>query len=261
MSQFARPRKSLGQNFLQDANIISKIVGGLNIQASDIVLEIGPGRGALTERLLPLAEKLHLVEFDRDLILFWQERSEPNLEVHAGDILKFDLAQIVSTTETKIKVIGNLPYNISSPVIFHLMQYADQVDSQVLMLQKEVVERMASQPGSKQFGRLSVMLQQRYEIEMLFKVPPTAFYPPPKVDSAIVRLTPMSKIEHPVANHADFEKLVKLAFSMRRKTLRNNLKSILSSQQIESIGVDPGARAETLAVSEFVALSNVFSAV
>jgi len=126
MSQFARPRKSLGQNFLQDANIISKIVGGLNIQASDIVLEIGPGRGALTERLLPLAEKLHLVEFDRDLILFWQERSEPNLEVHAGDILKFDLAQIVSTTETKIKVIGNLPYNISSPVIFHLMQYADQ---------------------------------------------------------------------------------------------------------------------------------------
>jgi len=146
-------------------------------------------------------------------------------------------------------------------VIFHLMQYADQVDSQVLMLQKEVVERMASQPGSKQFGRLSVMLQQRYEIEMLFKVPPTAFYPPPKVDSAIVRLTPMSKIEHPVANHADFEKLVKLAFSMRRKTLRNNLKSILSSQQIESIGVDPGARAETLAVSEFVALSNVFSAV
>lgn len=259
MNQFAAPRKSLGQNFLQDPNIINKIVAGLNIQGADTVVEIGPGRGALTELILPLAEYLHLVEFDRDLIQYWTSRSETNLTVHGEDILKFDLSHIIHTTEAKIKVIGNLPYNISSPVLFHLMNYADYIDSQVLMLQREVVERMASMPGSKQFGRLSVMLQQRYDIEMLFKVPPTAFFPPPKVDSAIVRLTPMKEIAHPVSNHADFGKIVKLAFSMRRKTLRNNLKPALASQQIESLGIDPGARAETLAVSDFSALSNLFS--
>ncbi len=261
MSQFAAPRKSLGQNFLQDANIINKIVGGLNIQSSDTVLEIGPGRGALTELILPLAKELHLVEFDRDLIRYWENRSQANLTVHGVDILKFELDEIIQSTNTKIKVIGNLPYNISSPVLFHLMRYAEHIDSQVLMLQKEVVERMASGPGSKQYGRLSVMLQQRYDIEMLFKVPPTAFFPPPKVDSAIARLTPMQELANPVLEHDDFAKVVKLAFSMRRKTLRNNLKPILNSQQIESIGVDPSARAETLTVAEFTAISNLVSTI
>lgn len=259
MSTFSAPRKSLGQNFLQDPNIINKIVGSLNVQASDVVMEIGPGRGALTELILPLAGHLHLVEFDRDLVDYWSARSEPNLTVHGQDILKFDITEVIQGADRKIKVIGNLPYNISSPVLFHLMRYADHIDSQIVMLQKEVVERMASEPGSKQFGRLSVMLQQRYKIEYLFTVPPTAFFPPPKVESAIARLTPLQEVAFPVDNHADFEKLVKQAFSMRRKTLRNNLKGLLDTKQIESLDIDPGARAETLSIAEFAALSNLYT--
>ena len=175
--------------------------------------------------------------------------------------MKFDLNDIIKTSSKKLKVIGNLPYNISSPVLFHLMHYAEHIEHQVVMLQKEVVERMASSSGSKQYGRLSVMLQQRYQIENLFKVPPTAFFPPPKVDSAIARLTPLREIQHPVSNQADFEKVVKQAFSMRRKTLRNTLKELLNSEQIESLGIDPSARAETLEVADFAALSNIYSAI
>lgn len=263
MSDFAAPRKSLGQNFLQDPNIIRKIVDGLNVRAGDTVLEIGPGRGALTELLLPLAKHLALVEFDRDLVEYWQARSEslPNLEVYGEDILKFDLSKLSTSVEGSIKVIGNLPYNISSPVLFHLMTFADQIEMQLVMLQKEVVERMAAEPGSKQYGRLSVMLQQRYRIEYLFKVPPTAFFPPPKVDSAIARLTPLIEVSAPVDNHHDFAKLVKQAFSQRRKTLRNTLKGLLDSTQIEACGVDPGARAETLSVKQFAELANRYSAI
>lgn len=264
MSQFAAPRKALGQNFLQDPNIINKIVVALNIQADDMVLEIGPGRGALTELILPLARALHLVEFDRDLVEFWQERSQSsnNLTVHGADILKFDLHTILSglgSSMPKLKVIGNLPYNISSPVLFHLMRYADYIDSQVVMLQKEVVQRMSAKPGGKDYGRLSVMLQQRYQIEYLFTVPPGAFFPPPKVESAIARLTPLAEISHPVNDIVGFSSLVKQAFSQRRKTLRNTLKGLLSAEQIESVGINPGARAETLSVGEFAALANCHS--
>ncbi len=259
MNQFAAPRKSLGQNFLQDPNIINKIVAALSIQPDDIVLEIGPGRGALTHLILPLAGQLHLVEYDRDLVQYWQQKAQTaaNLDVHSADILKFDLNQVISAQPQNIKVIGNLPYNISSPVLFHLMQYADRIDSQVVMLQKEVVQRMSAQPGGKDYGRLSVMLQQRYDIEYLFTVPPGAFFPPPKVESAIARLTPLSTISHPVNNHKEFEGLVKQAFSQRRKTLRNTLKGLLNSEQIESVGVNPAARAETLSVAEFAALANL----
>ncbi|RBP53603.1 16S rRNA (adenine(1518)-N(6)/adenine(1519)-N(6))-dimethyltransferase RsmA [Arenicella xantha] len=261
MTEFAAPRKTLGQNFLQDPNIIAKIVGSLSVQPSDIVLEIGPGRGALTELILPLAAHLHLVEFDRDLVEYWRARNNPRLTVHGVDVLKFDFATVLNQVDRKIKVIGNLPYNISSPVLFHLMPYADRIDSQIVMLQKEVVERMASKPGSKQYGRLSVMLQQRYHIELLFGVPPTAFFPAPKVDSAIARLTPLTEIAHPVSDHEDFTALVKQAFSMRRKTLRNNLKPMLSTSQIEAIDIDPSARSETLSVGQFAALANVYSSV
>ncbi|GHA18631.1 ribosomal RNA small subunit methyltransferase A [Arenicella chitinivorans] len=258
MADFAAPRKSLGQNFLQDPNIIRKIVDSLAVKATDTVLEIGPGRGALTELLLPLAAHLHLVEFDRDLVQYWASRNETNLTVHGADILQFDLTPVLSNVDS-IKVIGNLPYNISSPVLFHLLQYADRIASQVVMLQKEVVDRMAAQPGSKQYGRLSVMLQQRYHIESLFTVPATAFFPPPKVESAIARLTPLDRILHPVASHADFAAMVKQAFSMRRKTLRNNLKPMLNATQISALEIDPSARAETLTVAEFAALANAFS--
>ena len=259
MNQFAAPRKSLGQNFLQDPNIINKIVSSLALAEGDVVLEIGPGRGALTELLLPLAQTLHLVEFDRDLVEYWKTRRSdyPGLVVHGEDILKFDLSVVTSQASSPIKVIGNLPYNISSPVLFHLMAYADQIDSQVVMLQKEVVQRMSAPPGSKNYGRLSVMLQQRYEIEYLFTVPPGAFFPPPKVESAIARLTPLSDIKYPVDEFDVFEKVVKQAFSQRRKTLRNTLKSVISAEQIESLNIDPSARAETLSVAEFVSLANL----
>lgn len=261
MSNFASPRKSLGQNFLQDQNIISKIVGSLNISKDDIVVEIGPGRGALTELILPLAKQLHLVEFDHDLVRYWTDRSESlaQLEVHGVDVLKFDFEKIIGQVDRPIKVIGNLPYNISSPVLFHLMNYAEHIHSQIVMLQKEVVERMASGPGSKQYGRLSVMLQQRYTIENLFTVPPGAFFPPPKVDSAIARLTPLSDVPYPVASQEDFALLVKQAFSQRRKTLRNTLKGLLDTDQIESVGVEPSARAETLGIEQFSALTNVYT--
>ncbi len=261
MSSFAAPRKSLGQNFLQDPNIINRIVASLALSENDTVVEIGPGRGALTELIIPQAGQTHLIEFDRDLIEYWQNRADTadSLIVHGQDVLQFDMNEITQSSNRKIKVIGNLPYNISSPVLFHLMHYADQIDSQIVMLQKEVVERMASGPGSKQYGRLSVMLQQRYTIENLFKVPPTAFFPPPKVDSAIARLTPLTNVAHPVDSQLDFEKLVKQAFSMRRKTLRNTLKGLLSSVQIESLNIDPSARAETLSVENFSALTNLYT--
>jgi 16S rRNA (adenine1518-N6/adenine1519-N6)-dimethyltransferase len=261
MSKFAAPRKSLGQNFLQDPNIINKIVASLAINKDDTVVEIGPGRGALTDLIIPQAGHTHLIEFDRDLVAHWQQRadSSDNLTVHGVDVMRFDLQEIIRTSTPKIKVIGNLPYNISSPVLFHLMHYAEYIQHQVVMLQKEVVERMASGPGSKQYGRLSVMLQQRYHIENLFKVPPTAFFPAPKVDSAIARLTPLTTIPFPVTVQADFEKIVKQAFSMRRKTLRNNLKGSISSEQIESLGIDPGTRSETLGVADFAALSNLYT--
>ncbi len=258
MNQFAAPRKSLGQNFLQDQNIIAKIVAALALDAGNLVLEIGPGRGALTELLLNRVADLHLVEYDRDLVQYWRARAEEqaSLTVHDADILKFDLQEIINTTSQPIKVIGNLPYNISSPVLFHLMRYADAIESQVVMLQKEVVQRMSAQPGGKDYGRLSVMLQQRYTIEYLFTVPPGAFYPPPKVESAIARLTPLAEIQHPVSDFKVFEGVVKQAFSQRRKTLRNTLRGLLSADQIQAVGVDPSARAETLEVAQFVALAN-----
>lgn len=263
MNNFPAPRKSLGQNFLQDPNIINKIVSSLSLRRDDIVLEIGPGRGALTELILPQVDQFHLVEFDRDLVEFWQGRADvhPGLVVHGQDILKFDLSEVLTTAQRPIKIIGNLPYNISSPVLFHLMQYADQIDSQIFMLQKEVVQRIAAGPGNKQYGRLSVMLQQRYRIENLFTVPPGAFFPPPKVDSAVARLTPLTELSKPIDNFDDFAALVKQAFSQRRKTLRNTLKGMLNAEQMQSLGVEPSARAETLSVANFVDLANLYSSV
>ena len=262
MNQFAPPRKSLGQNFLQDPNIINKIVAALNVQSDDTIIEIGPGRGALTELILPLAGQLHLVEFDRDLVRYWQHRSEAltNLSVHAHDVLKFDFTQITHKANGPIKIIGNLPYNISSPVLFHLIQYAGSLKAQVVMLQKEVIERMVAAPGNKQYGRMSVVLQQRYAIEHLFNVPAKAFYPAPKVESAIARLTPLAKNAlYTVADQTDFVFLVKQAFSQRRKTLRNTLKGFVDFEQMEALDIDPSARAETLSVEDFCQLADCYT--
>lgn len=258
MTDFAAPRKALGQNFLQDQNIIRKIVAGLNVQESDVVIEIGPGRGALTEHLIASTEQLHLIEFDRDLAEHWRQQMQQhsNLTLHESDVLAFDFNLI---QQSPLKVIGNLPYNISSPVLFHLMTIAERVQSQVVMLQKEVVQRICAEPGSKQYGRLSVMMQYRYQVENLFTVPPTAFFPAPKVDSAIARLTP-KPIEQCLANSlSDLELVVKTAFSQRRKTLRNTLKPIFETEQIEAAGINPTTRAETISVDKFVTLTNRLS--
>ena len=264
MNEFARPRKALGQNFLEDQNIVRNIVTSLHLSADDVVLEIGPGRGALTELLIKQCRLLHLVEFDKDLIQYWQTRAaaefEPEkLRVHGGDILDFDLSTVLSASDRPIKVIGNLPYNISSPVLFHLAQYAANIERQVVMLQKEVVDRLVSPPGSKQYGRLSVMMQQRYSIERQFNVSPKSFNPAPKVDSAVAAFTPLIPSVYELDNRADFAELVKQAFSMRRKTLRNNLKGLLDSSEIEELGIDPSVRAETLTVEDFVVLANRYS--
>lgn len=263
---FSAPKKALGQNFLQDANIIRKIVESVGIRADDTIVEIGPGRGALTDQVLALSNHCHIIEFDRELVSFWQKRAvvSTNLVVHDSDILKFDMTELLAQSTRPIKVIGNLPYNISSPVLFHLMQYAEYLDSQTVMLQKEVVDRMVSGPGSKLYGRLSVMLQQRYRIERLFNVPRTAFFPPPKVESAIVQLTPLSVSDSSIGLVEDqllFAKVVKQAFSQRRKTLRNTLKGLLNSEQMESLGIDSKARAETLDVNSFVRLANLLKQV
>lgn len=265
MSQpFSAPRKSLGQNFLQDPNTVRRIVDSLNVKPHEVVMEVGPGRGALTDLILPLTAQLHLVEFDRDLARHWQARAATlnNLILHEKDILKFDLSEVLSSLKIghKLKVIGNLPYNISSPVLFHLMFYADMIESQVLMLQKEVVERMCASPGNKQYGRLSVMLQYRYTIENLFTVPATAFFPPPKVESAVARLTPLPHTDCVVTQLDDFELVVKQAFAQRRKTLRNTLRNTLTAAQLEQAEVDPRARAETLTVASFVRLANLYTA-
>ena len=195
-------------------------------------------------------------------MVFWQQRAKlaAHLTVHDSDVLKFDMNNIIELNSGRLKVVGNLPYNISSPVLFHLMQYAGHFTSQTVMLQKEVVDRLVAGPGSKQYGRLSVMLQQRYRIDRLFNVPAMAFYPPPKVESAIVQLTPLASDVESVAAVQDldlFAKVVKQAFSQRRKTLRNNLKGLIGSEQIENLGIDPSVRAETLDVESFVALSNL----
>lgn len=271
--KFSSPKKALGQNFLQDQNIIRNIIRAFNPQTEDIVVEIGPGRGALTEHLLSEVKHLHLVEFDYELVEYWAERAKKlnNLTVHHGDALKFDFASLVKEKraqeksvlkksvqdQNKIRIIGNLPYNISSPILFHLMSQLDYIQDITAMLQLEVVQRMAAAAGSKQYGRLSVMLQQSCDVQYLFKVPPNAFYPPPKVDSAIARLQPYNPPIVVLNNQKTFATVVKSAFAQRRKTLRNTLKSLMTAEQIEQAGIDPAARAETLSVQQFVDLANL----
>lgn len=258
-STFNAPRKSLGQNFLQDPNIVRKIINALGLRADDIVLEIGPGRGALTEHLLDAGVRLHLVEFDRDLVAYWQERAaeHPQLTVHSADILNFDFAELDLTPGQQIKVVGNLPYNISSPILILLLDYAYLLERVVIMLQKEVIDRLSAHEGNKQFGRLTVMVQQTFNVDALFNVPNTAFFPPPKVVSSVAELIPHTRL--PLLNRKVFGELVKMAFAQRRKTLRNNFKLSPYWPQIEALELDLTRRAETVSVAEFVRWSNAIS--
>jgi 16S rRNA (adenine1518-N6/adenine1519-N6)-dimethyltransferase len=249
------PRKRFGQNFLTDQAILSEIIRAIVPAAGDTMVEIGPGQGAMTTLLLKSLSRLHVVELDRDLVALLQKKfSADKLIVHAGDALQFDFGAI-APEQGKLRIVGNLPYNISSPLLFHLTQYAQQVEDQHFMLQKEVVERMVAPPGGKDYGRLSVMLQWRYQMEMLFIVPPSAFDPPPKVDSAIVRMRPIAT---PLAcEQTHLEQVVTQAFSQRRKVVRNSLGSLFTEQQLIAAGIDPQARPETIPLEQYVALTHL----
>lgn len=248
------PRKRFGQNFLTDQSVLHDIIRTIDPQADDAMVEIGPGLAAMTKLLLESLRQLHVVELDRDLVARLQKSFDPaRLIVHSADALQFDFASLPVPAGKKLRVVGNLPYNISSPLLFHLAQIAPQVQDQHFMLQKEVVERMVAEPGGKAFGRLSVMLQWRYHMELMFVVPPTAFDPPPKVDSAIVRMIPLQ--DPLVCDQTSLEKVVAKAFSQRRKVIRNCLAGMFTENDLVDAGVDPQARPETVPVAQFVALA------
>ena len=248
------PRKRFGQNFLQDMGIISRLVRAITPKADDNMVEIGPGQGALTRPLLDDLNTLNAIELDRDLIPFLRAGLEPKgLTVHEADALKFNFAELMD--ERPLRIVGNLPYNISTPLIFHLLSYQEKVQDMHFMLQLEVVDRLAAEPNSKVYGRLSVIAQYYCQVDKLFDVPPSAFNPPPKVMSAIVRLKPR-KFEHQANDIEVFNKVVRFSFSQRRKTLRNNLKQILSTEQLELLTQDLRQRPEQLTVQDYVLMSN-----
>ena len=258
-SPHIQPKKRFGQHFLHDRGIVQRIVDALDPQPGDTVVEIGPGPGALTRPLLERIAHLHAVELDRDLAARLRSDYPPEqLAVHEADALKFDFCAL-APTGGKLRVIGNLPYNISTPLLFHLLDQERCIGDMLFMLQKEVVVRMAAAPGGKDYGRLSVMLQWRLRVEKLFDVRPGAFTPPPKVDSAVVRLTPHASPPVAVRDAAVFARVVQAAFAQRRKTLRNNLKGLLTAEAIGALGIAPERRAETLTLAEFAALANALS--
>ena len=249
------PRKRFGQNFLTDDVVLHDIIRAIDPQPGDTMVEIGPGLAAMTRLLVDEVAQLHVVELDRDLVARLQKTFDPKkLIVHSADALQFDFASIPVPAERKLRVVGNLPYNISSPLLFHLTQIAPQVQDQHFMLQKEVVERMVAEPGSKTYGRLSVMLQWRYHMELMFVVPPTAFDPPPQVDSAIVRMIPLAQ---PLPCDAQkLERVVQQAFSQRRKVIRNCLSGMFDEAALIDVGIDPQLRPEAIALEHYVALAN-----
>jgi 16S rRNA (adenine1518-N6/adenine1519-N6)-dimethyltransferase len=249
-------RKRFGQNFLQDDRVLGDIIDSIGPRDGDTMVEIGPGLAAMTDLLLQSLPHMHVVELDRDLVARLEKRyPRERLSIHAGDALKFDFGSIPVPEGRKLRVVGNLPYNISSPLLFHLAEFADKVQDQHFMLQKEVVERMVAEPGSKAYGRLSVMLQWRYRMALMFVVPPDAFDPPPKVDSAIVRMIP---IEKPLpVDAARLEAVVAKAFSQRRKVIRNCVAGMFTEQQLVEAGINPADRPEAVPVEAYIALANL----
>ncbi len=246
-------RKRFGQNFLVDQGIIGAIVSAVNPQRGDTLVEIGPGLGAITRPLLDRLDHLHVVEIDRDLIARLKKQYPPErMTIHAGDALAFDFASI----GTKLHLVGNLPYNISTPLLFHLADYAEIVYDMHFMLQKEVVERMVALPGESDFGRMSVMLQYRFHLEWLIDVPPESFDPPPKVQSAVVRLIPKDVAELHAKSHTKLSHVVLAAFSQRRKMLRNTLKGTLDDAGFAALNIDPTRRPEDLSVDDYVRIAN-----
>ena len=252
-----KPRKRFGQNFLQKQDVIDDILHAIGPQPDDLMVEIGPGLGALTHPLAKALKQLHVIELDRDIVKTLREKyAGGNVVIHEGDALKFNFTSLGAN----LRVVGNLPYNISTPLLFHLTAQIDCVRDIHAMLQKEVVERMVAAPDTAAYGRLSVALQYRFEMGKVLDVGPDAFYPQPKVDSAVIRMLPREKPELKANDEALFARLVTTAFSQRRKTLRNTLRHVLEQADFEALTIDPQARAETLSVSDFVRIANHVSA-
>jgi len=257
-----RARKRFGQNFLHDKAVIARIIAAIHPQPDDVLVEIGPGLGALTRELLPRVNALDVVELDRDVIPLLEQacRSLGTLRVHQADALHFDFAALMRD-ERKLRVVGNLPYNIATPLLFHLFTQTQAIRDMHFMLQKEVVERMVAAPNTEHYGRLSLMVQYHCAAHQLFTVGPGAFKPAPKVDSAIVRLLPHAVPPVEVPDVAQFSTLVAQAFSQRRKTVRNALKGTVNDAQFAACGIDPGARAEQLSLEDFARLSRALAPV
>jgi len=249
-----RPRKRFGQHFLTDVAVIDAIVATIGAQADEVIVEIGPGRGAITAALAAGAGHLHCVELDRDLAAALRERyaSRDNVTIHQADALRFDFASL----GTALRVVGNLPYNISTPLLFHLLEYRECITDMLFMLQKEVVERMAAVPGTKAYGRLGIMLGCHLGVQPLFDVDARAFDPPPAVSSAVVRLEPLPAGSFDIDDEALLSRVVATAFSQRRKTLRNALRSLLDDAEWPALGIDPRMRPEMLAIGDYVKLAN-----
>jgi 16S rRNA (adenine1518-N6/adenine1519-N6)-dimethyltransferase len=261
MSHFREPpKKNLGQHFLHDGNIVARIVHAVDPKPGERLVEIGPGQGAITFPLLRRHGELTVIEFDRDLITPLAEAAHGlgDLTIVHKDVLQVDFAKLAG--EGRVRVVGNLPYNISTPNLFHVLEHAEAIVDMHFMLQKEVVDRMGAPPGSKTYGRLSVMLQAVCEVEPLFDVPPQAFRPPPKVDSSVVRLVPRAAGAIGIDDAAVFAAVVRDAFGQRRKTLRNALQAQCESEAIEAAGIRPDARAEQVPVAGFINLSNLLAA-
>ena len=242
-----QPRKRFGQNFLVDHRIINQIISTISPKNDDSIIEIGPGKGAITFPIIEYLDHLSVIEIDRDLVSMLKSKEQEKLTIFQADALTFDFSQI----SNKLRVIGNLPYNISSPLLFHLLDYRKQIIDMTFMLQKEVVDRIVAPPGSKTYGRLSVMMQAFYEVELMFVVPKESFEPQPKIESAILYLK--TREQPLVKNSKPLEEIVKLAFSQRRKTLKNCLKPVLNQSQTE---IDLSQRAEMLSTENFVTLMN-----
>lgn len=247
-------KKRFGQNFLHDNGVITSLINAIAPHESDLMVEIGPGLGAMTKPLLKKLLHLHVVEIDRDIIE-WMQKVYPadKITIHNSDVLKFDFSKIGE----KIRVVGNLPYNISSPILFKLLENVSQIIDMHFMLQKEVVERMVATPSTAAYGRLSVMLQYALEMEYLITVPPEAFDPAPKVESAFVRCIPFQTKPHIANDEKLFASIVQAAFSQRRKTLRNTLKDFLNDEDFKSLNMDSQLRAENLHVSDYVRIANL----
>jgi len=246
------PRKRFGQNFLQDVQYQQKIAAAIRVSSEASLIEIGPGQGAITSHLLQRVPQLTVVEMDRDLVAALRESyGEDQLNIIEGDVLKVDFSELGAP----LSIIGNLPYNISTPLIFHLLKYVDQIEDMVFMLQKEVVDRLVAGPGSKTYGRLSVMTSLDVKCEKLFNVPPGAFFPAPKVMSTVVRLRPRED-RLALASRASLSPLVAAAFNQRRKTLRNSIAAFADEALMKSVGIDPQLRAENVSAAQYVALSD-----